>query len=259
VLFEMEGADNDPQPMATALTRALVAGLSAADLAAKRENAANLSEAAAARLITAIDRETAEPSKSLDLRGADLQGADLHGADLQGADLRGANLQGAKLHGADLHGADLQGADLHGADLHGAYLAGAKGLPLTIPATDPPEPYVRKPGPERLAERAAKYRAAHPEVPVVPNLDQRILAAITREGGHLEMSAWHTCETTHCRAGWAIHLAGAAGRELEARVGSERAGAMIYKASTGRVPYFFASNALALADIQRNSALVTEV
>ena len=31
------------------------------------------------------------------------------------------------------------------------------------------------------------------------------------DGGKLDMSTWHRCGTTHCRAGWAITLAGAAG------------------------------------------------
>jgi len=29
------------------------------------------------------------------------------------------------------------------------------------------------------------------------------------------MDSWHTCNTTHCRAGWIVHLAGKEGYELE--------------------------------------------
>ncbi len=66
------------------------------------------------------------------------------------------------------------------------------------------------------------------------------------------MAAWHTCDTTHCRGGWTIHLAGEAGYELEAQVGSQRAGSMIYRASTGRVPWFHdPSDERALEDIKR--------
>jgi hypothetical protein len=66
------------------------------------------------------------------------------------------------------------------------------------------------------------------------------------------MRDWHVCETTHCRAGWAILLAGKAGYELEAKLGSaELAGVAIYRASTGRVPYFFDTTERALADIRR--------
>jgi hypothetical protein len=64
------------------------------------------------------------------------------------------------------------------------------------------------------------------------------------------MDAWHKCNTTHCRAGWAITLAGEKGKELEARFGPEDAGRRIYLASTGRVPFFYASNEAALADIR---------
>ena len=111
--------------------------------------------------------------------------------------------------------ADLRGANLRGADLCDADLRGAKGI----------------------------------TAPVIPNLDDAILAA-TESGGKLEMDTWHTCETTHCRAGWAVHLAGVAGYALEDRIGSSAAGALIYHASTGRVPDFFASNETALADIR---------
>jgi hypothetical protein len=85
-------------------------------------------------------------------------------------------------------------------------------------------------------------------------IDPRInylLDVISAGTGQLEMSTWHSCETTHCRAGWSIHFAGAAGYALEKEHGSERAGAMIYRASTGRVPCFFGSNERALEDIKR--------
>lgn len=38
-------------------------------------------------------------------------------------------------------------------------------------------------------------------VPVVENVHAKILAAI-EAGGTLDMWTWHTCATTHCRAGW---------------------------------------------------------
>jgi hypothetical protein len=68
------------------------------------------------------------------------------------------------------------------------------------------------------------------------------------------MDSWHTCETTHCRAGWAITLAGGPGKKLEKDYGPENAGRMIYLASTGRVPHFFATNERALEDIRACAA-----
>ena len=154
-----------------------------------------------------------------DLRGAILRGADLTGANLRGADLRGADLFGANLCSANLFGADLSGANLRGADLSGVDLRGADKAPL--------------------------------EIPIVNDLDAAIHAKVcgVDPPGTLNMSQWHTCETTHCRAGWAIHLAGEAGRRLEDAVGACAAGALIYHASTGRVPDFYAPDADALADI----------
>jgi hypothetical protein len=166
------------------------------------------------------------------LRDADLSGADLRDAYLSDADLSGADLRGAYLRDADLSGADLSGADLRGAYLSGAYLSGA------------------------YLSGALKDDIA------VPSLHRRILAAID-SGGRLEMNNWHTCETTHCRAGWSIHLAGAAGRVLEACVGPAAAGALIHVASCpqleGKVPDFYASNEAALADIKRLAELEPEI
>lgn len=103
-------------------------------------------------------------------------------------------------------------------------------------------------------------------VPVVKDLDAEILKAIER-GGKLEMHTWHgrlcpgfhgesrlraeVCGTTHCRAGWAIHLAGEAGIALELIMGPEAAGECIYLASTGCVPDFYADDDEAMKDIKR--------
>lgn len=150
--------------------------------------------------------------------GADLTDADLRGAVLTGADLRGADLRGADLTCADLTCADLTDAVLTDADLRGAVGVTA---------------------------------------PVVPHIDAAIMAAIaTDPEKHLDMGAWHTCETTHCRAGWAITLAGLPGRMLEDRIGPAAAGALIYAASRPgqKVPDFYAGHHEALADLQRCAA-----
>ena len=147
--------------------------------------------------------------------GADLCGADLCGADLSGADLSGAYLRYADLTGANLSGADLSGADLTGADLSGADLTGAK----------------------------------YDDVPIVKKLDAKLLRLIESGDGNLNMRAWHECETSHCRAGWAVTFAGDAGRELEKKLGTPVAAALIYHRSTGRIPDFYCNDEEALADI----------
>jgi hypothetical protein len=181
---------------------------------------------------------------------ADLVGADLVDANLAGADLGGANLAGANLVDADLGGADLAGANLADVDLAGADLVDARNVPASVQATSPAEPYVRMADAKTRAERMQRFRERNPEVPVIEALDAKILAAVT-SWGHLDMSSWHKCKTTHCRAGWAITLAGEAGKALEEKHGPQRAGTMIYRASTGHVPYFFASTEVAMTDIKR--------
>jgi len=99
------------------------------------------------------------------------------------------------------------------------------------------------------------------KIPVVKNIDAKILAAIGPSAEHLDMTKWH-CGTSHCRAGWAIQLAGPDGAKLEAATSPETAGALIYAVSRPgvQVPDFRASNDAALADLKRwaEKAEVTE-
>ena len=140
-------------------------------------------------------------------------------ANLAHANLAHANLAYANLAGANLAYANLAGASLDHASLDDANLAGA-----TLPAG----------------------------VPIVPNIDAAILAAIGEDASGLNMNDWH-CGTTHCRAGWPVKLAGKAGKALEKRFGTGTAGALIYAASRPGmpVPNFFATNADALADLRK--------
>jgi uncharacterized protein YjbI with pentapeptide repeats len=177
-----------------------------------------------------------------DLGRADLGDADLGGADLGGANLRGANLGGAYLRDADLGGADLGGADLGDADLGGANLGGADLRDADLRDADLGDADLR--------------RAYLPTKQKIDNLDGKILAAIDA-GGALRMDEWHTCESTHCRAGWAITLAGGAGRVLEEIYGPSVAGALIYAASYPDlpVPDFTVTNGAAMADMRSRAAL----
>lgn len=149
------------------------------------------------------------------LRHAKLSGADLSRADFRGAVLCYANLSDANLSNANLGCADLSNTHLYDVNLSNANLTGASGLP---------------------------------DAPVVPDLHRR-MEEVTRPDGALVMRDWHTCATAHCRAGWAIVLAGEAGEALEDRVGPCAAGALIYHASTGMIPDFFASDKDARTDI----------
>lgn len=68
------------------------------------------------------------------------------------------------------------------------------------------------------------------------------------------MGNWHTCSTTHCRAGWVVTIAGEAGKQLEAETSTLFAAMQIYHRSSNiRVSpvRFYEDNKTALADIQR--------
>ena len=130
-----------------------------------------------------------------DLSGANLSGANLRWADLREATLRGANLRGANLRWADLSGANLRGADLSGADLRGANLRGASIDAFAIATPEEAAPRIRA---------VAQAALATPDA--------------------LDMGSWHTCDTTHCIAGWAVRLAGDEGNALEEKFGTATAG-----------------------------------
>ena len=91
--------------------------------------------------------------------------------------------------------------------------------------------------------------------PNIPDLDRCILTAINATpGGKLEQAAWHTCETAHCRAGWAVIVAGTAGAALEKRLGTPAAAAALYTASGLAVPDFYdTNNARVLSSIRARS------
>lgn len=65
------------------------------------------------------------------------------------------------------------------------------------------------------------------------------------------MGAWHTCNTTHCRAGWVVHLAGEAGYELELFHNTALAAQLIYRESGYEINpgRFYDSDSEALADM----------
>lgn len=67
------------------------------------------------------------------------------------------------------------------------------------------------------------------------------------------MNDWHTCNTTHCRAGWVVHLAGEAGYALERFHNTALAAQLIYRASDYDISpcMFYVSNEKALKDMKR--------
>jgi hypothetical protein len=91
-----------------------------------------------------------------------------------------------------------------------------------------------------------------PPTHIIPNIHQAVYDAASQPKA-LNMGEWHTCATTHCRAGWVVTLAGKEGAALEAATSTQFAAMQIYRASdpTWRMSDFFASNADALADMKR--------
>ena len=94
-------------------------------------------------------------------------------------------------------------------------------------------------------------------IPKIENIHSAVLTAVERPEA-FDMSTWHTCETTHCRAGWVVTLAGEKGKALEEQTSTEFAAMMIYKESSTILVApvrFYEDNETALADIKRCAAL----
>ncbi len=186
-----------------------------------------------------------------DLSGSDLRDSHLSGSDLRGSDLRGSDLSDSDLSGSDLSDSDLSGSDLRGSDLSGSDLSDSNLRGSDLSDSD-------------LSGSDLSGSDLSDLLPLiaVPSLNRKILAAI-EAGGELQMQNWHSCETTHCRAGWAVHLAGPAAKVLEHCYGPSVAGTLVYLASCpfleGKTPNFFASNTEAMDDIRRCAELEPEV
>ena len=97
----------------------------------------------------------------------------------------------------------------------------------------------------------------------VPDIHRRVYDAVGEDGEHLNMGRWHSpCGTEHCRAGWAVTLAGEAGSELEAATDTALAAEWIYRISDPDMdrlpsrdyhPLWHADNTDALDDIRRRA------
>ena len=74
----------------------------------------------------------------------------------------------------------------------------------------------------------------------IENIDNKVLSILEKEENELNMSAWHTCDTTHCRAGWEITIH-PQGKELEKYFGSWMAGTIVHNKSHDNFVDYFAS------------------
>jgi hypothetical protein len=92
-----------------------------------------------------------------------------------------------------------------------------------------------------------------PPIPRINDIHRVIYAAVTAPENHLEMGSWHQCETTHCRAGWVVHKAGAAGYALEKFHNTELAAMLIYRESGYHINpgRFYDNNENAMNDMKR--------
>lgn len=101
-----------------------------------------------------------------------------------------------------------------------------------------------------------------PAIPKIENIHQKVLKATEATENSLDMDSWHTCETTHCRAGWVTTLAGAEGKALENYYGTCLAAQLIYRESSPlhvSVVRFFDTKEEAMDDIIKMAELEVNI
>jgi hypothetical protein len=92
-----------------------------------------------------------------------------------------------------------------------------------------------------------------PPTPIIADIHQTVFAAASQPHA-LAMQTWHTCENTHCWAGWVVTLAGPAGKALETFFDTPLAAMKILDASSPlRVSpvRFFENNEDALREMRK--------
>lgn len=192
--------------------------------------------------------------KLCSLRDSDLDGVDLEGSSFRGASFEDSCFYEAKFLGArfgrayfgganfacaTFQNARFQGADFREADLSGALLGEQQIRDLVVDGVR-----VRHALNDRTALMAPMGDA--------PQRLATVAAIVLSDPSNLDMTHWHNssreggkCKTTHCLAGWAIHLAGPLGAFLEDRFGAARAGEILLGKEAAS--FFYADNATALA------------
>lgn len=91
-----------------------------------------------------------------------------------------------------------------------------------------------------------------PKTPSIQDIHKKVFDAVSVDGA-LDMGNWHTCETTHCRAGWVVHLAGEEGKALESFFDTCLAAQLIYRESGYEINpcRFFDDGEAAMEDMRR--------
>lgn len=190
-------------------------------------------------------------SRCANLKKANLEGANLAGANLEYAELDGANLRRTHLVGAHLGKATFTRANLHSANLADSNLKEADFTLANLENTNFDGANIRN-----VKFTGARLKGADlPKIAVVENLFSTIHDKICKGEGRLDMDYWHSCETVHCIAGWAVHLAGVAGRVAEELLSTQVAAALIINQSCpyldGVVPNFHVNNTEGWAFVER--------
>ena len=192
------------------------------------------------------------------IQHGDFRKADMRGANFSYADLRHSKFEGVKLYGADLKKANLSGSDLRGVDFGDADLYSAKLKNADLRGADLSKCRLRKVDFHQADLRGAKLPD---DIPEVKDIHRKLYHACSKDGNKLDMGYWHGgpgggCGTSHCRAGWLVHMIGEEGYRYEEKLSVWTAAALIYAKSDPeleKVPDFYASTPHAKTEMRKRA------
>lgn len=177
----------------------------------------------------------------------------LHGKVIEGGDFR-RNLSEAVLGSNRFRFCDFTGANFsHAHCVNSVFEESRLDFAILSGRFD----YCKFPGTSIMSQTIGRMSAYHADFtscrnfPFLSDAEQRLLdvAIIATRPGNLVMDAWHGCNSTHCIAGWAVHLAGPFGDHLVNLHGHDIAGLMLLGAEAHN--YFFSSEEQALAFLNK--------
>lgn len=200
-----------------------------------------------------------ERFEGLNLEGFNLSELNLYGTDFSYANLKGANLERSNLRAAELKNANLRGASLAGSCLYTANLINANLEGANLKDTNFKQAAISGCS---ISWEELQHACLLDNIPVVDGLHRKVVDAIEDEEGEywkqeLDMSSWHSqihsCNTTHCRAGWYVVIARMRHTEIEGILGTSVLAAAIALKSCSylsRVPDFHCDNTTAMNDME---------
>lgn len=205
----------------------------------------------------------------IDFTGSKLVNTKFYMSSLRNCNFTKCDMRGTSFEGVGLPGTIFKGAifntktSFYNAELSGANFAGCDMAPLFVGGNLPAIKNIDKTIVQAIKGEKATVENRRASEFSGDYYDNNTIKV--GDAGALDMGVWHAegeygeasmqiCRTTHCRGGWAIHLLGRRGKDMEKRLGSSAAAGLIYAASGSHpVPDWYTTTDKAWEDLKTRS------